>query len=882
MKKALLAIVGLLVAAGGGLYVFIARPLLAPAQDTPIAETALATPDVVLLAGMNVKQAVFLERWFLGTPVVQAAHVRSAPSAPERTLLDHLRAANVDARRDIDYVLYALYPADGTWLRHAIVLIGRFDPRPLNQYLAHDLGGIPHTEAGHVSYDVARTDPTNCRADTTWTVTVDPSWILLADSESHAALLTRLTGMPRDTAGELAWWRPLARTDVLSLGAWNLKRLESGAAHPLWKGMSTALSTEADGLQRLYLGVGVRTLPLQGRLRIVVDALDGSRAAQKIRGWREAVDRSRAGWANAMPTAAALYDSLKIRSEGDRSTIEFTADRTLAANLQRVVNELLGAMLGGLGVRSTVPAAAPPAERIDTTPLTFEASASAGGLTPYDPSAQFAEEVDRIKGPFGLRMGAIRLGSEPDVGLELVVEGFANAIPNLPGDGGRARLFVESVKSAAGKELLRPEDCGRERNNQPAVFTASFSRRLKAAKTLRLIAGTDPRTLQSVSGRVELRLPTRTETVSVLHPAPGAVLEKNGSRFTITEAKAGSVSYQITGARDDVLDFRALNGKGQPLASQSGFSADFLLGEGVSGQKNYAGVVDRVEVVFATAEQTVTFPFTLDDFSLAGQSGKAALDTAEAFRPYSYQAMRREHWKPLPPVGTHQAAATVVQLEPFELSLDKVQALFGLRLDLRLRSPVLPNFEKAFTVGQLRLTRIRLKDGTVLEPPAGQGADSQPPTRSTWEAAIRFGTTPKDGVLTAPLYLAIDAKAKPEALERLDGVLAVQFPKALQTLRLDDLSPGRSARLGDLTVTVTARGRKSVTLQTNKDGHRLLYVRLTNSEGQALAFFGPQITESPDGAWRFELSPLGTPVRAEVILADALDRKAYPFVLTAK
>ena len=78
------------------------------------------------------------------------------------------------------------------------------------------------------------------------------------------------------------------------------------------------------------------------------------------------------------------------------------------------------------------------------------------------------------------------------------------------------------------------------------------------------------------------------------------------------------------------------------------------------------------------------------------------------------------------------------------------------------------------------------------------------------------------------------------------------------------------------------RTRKGLTLGINKDGNRVVYARLLNTGGQAIAFFGPQITESLDGAWRFELSPFSPPARAEVILAGELERKEYAFTLKAK
>jgi hypothetical protein len=895
MKKILAAALGALVVLSAGVYLFLIRPLLVPPEWVGIAESALATDDLVLLGGINVKQAVFLDRWFLGTPSAPVSLGHAAPPVPDRSMIDHLRAANVDARRDVAYAFFALYPTDGPALRRAIVLVGRFDTAAVNTYLERDLRGIPRSMSGYQSYEITATDSATCQPGPAWMLTVDPKWILITDSSSHPALLSRLRSPSPGGRAELSWWRALRRSDVMSLGVWNLPRLDSVVPRSVWKGSATALAAEADGFERLYVGLGVKTVPPEGVLRIVMDAKDASSGTQKIKAWQQAVHDSRARWADAMPSVATLYDSLRILADGPRSTVEFTVDRKLADNSGRVVTELLTVVLGGLGVKVSQPAAAPPAERIDSDPIAFVPSAEPAALPAYDPRAQFAEEVDQVQGPFGLRLNELRLGGEPGVGLELVVEGFVNGIPNIADGDERVRLSVESVKATGGQELLRPETCGRERNGQPAAFKSSGGRRLKAAKTLRLIGGADPRTLQSVTGRVQLRLPTRTEVVSLPHPTPGALAEKYGAIFTVTKVDAGSVSYQITGARDRVLLFRALNSKGQPLASSSSFSSDFLLGDGVSGQKQYSGAVDRLEVVFAAEEKAVEFPFALTDFAFAGKADGVSLDRTPPFRPYSYQALQREYsrsgrggrgpdaWTPLPPRTMREPAIAVTSLEPFELSLDKARAFYALILDFTLRCPDVPNFQRAFAVGQLRLTRLQLKDGTEILPPAVDATMTPAAVgRSKWESAIHFTGEPKDGVLSTSMSLFIDTKAKPEDVKALQGILTVQFPKALETLAVDDLTVGQQAPLGALTVTVAAKGRKSLTLKISRDGDRVYYIRLIGADGQPVASFSPTITASPDGAWRFELSPFGQPTRAEVILAKEVDRKVYPVTLTIK
>jgi hypothetical protein len=259
-------------------------------------------------------------------------------------------------------------------------------------------------------------------------------------------------------------------------------------------------------------------------------------------------------------------------------------------------------------------------------------------------------------------------------------------------------------------------------------------------------------------------------------------------------------------------------------------SGDFLFGEGTAAQARYSGVVDKVEVTFVAEEQLLQWPFRLTDWSMAGKPAGIMRDTTPDFRPYALQALRRD----------------VPRANPFELSFERAQSFFTTRLEFSLRSPALPNFEHAFTVGRLQLKRVELKDGATLTPSTA--------------TAVRFGSAAKDGVLTRPLYLILDAKPSPDAIKAVSGVLTMHFPRTLGTLHLDDLTPGQHADAGGMSVTVTARGRRSLTLRTDTGGERILYVRLTD-------------------AWRFELAPQGSPAHAEVIFARDLERKDYPFRL---
>jgi hypothetical protein len=881
-KITIIALVAaILAAAGGGLYIAVLRPLFVVSDTVPLAEQALATADAVLLAGINVKQAAFLERWYIGAaPATKAV----APQPADMSLLDHLQAAHVDPRRDLDYVLAAAYPAAVGTIGRAVALTGRFDPAAVNAYLAGTLHGKRLAAVKPDSYEITLTDPTSCQPTGTWVVTVDSNWILIADPASHEALLARMMSATPRNDGELDWWRALARADLVSIGVRNPSRLEGAAATPMLKAAAQEIAVKAEAFQRVYLGFRIEPVPPEGRLRLVIDAKDEARAAEQIATWQRAIADSRERWASVMPSVAALYDSLTIRSEGTRNTAEVTVGRAAVANVRHIVSEAVSGVLGGFGIAAAMPATSPDAERIDRNPAKFEASVEAAQLGAYDPIAQFAEKVDRIGGPFGVRLEEIKQGA--DAGLDFVIAGFANGIPNLAATAERARLVVDSVKSTAGQELLKVEACGRDRNSEPAKFTDSSAPRLRATKTLHLIAGTDPRTVQRIDGHVDLRLPTRTETIRVAHPTADTVIEKYGVAVRVTKIAGNTVSYEVTGARDRLLLLRALNAKGQPLDRSMMVSSDFLFGDGGSGQSEYQGAIDALEIVLAVDEQMLAYPFTLTDFSFEGEARSAQHDGTPEFQPYDEKALRRDYatprrghddvWKTLPPPEKPQPRLGVVQLEPFELSLDKALSFYALKLDFSVRGPDAATFYRRFNLGQMRLTRIELKDGTVLTPPAG--ADPAPNAfGARWSAPLRFMSTPRQGVLGTNLDLLVDSKAKPEELRSVAGALDVQLPQKIETLRLDDVSVGQSATWRDATVSVVARGRQGISFRVSKDGHRIIYIRLMNSQGEPLAFFGPQVTNLPDGSTRFELSPFTAPAKAQIVIASDIESKSLPF-----
>src|SRR5258708_12628079 len=95
MKKALIGVLAALLVVAAGFYAVVVRPLISPAAQTFAAEAALAMPDLILLAAVNVRQAVFLERWYLGAPAVATGNSRAARPPAHPPILHHLPAPHL-------------------------------------------------------------------------------------------------------------------------------------------------------------------------------------------------------------------------------------------------------------------------------------------------------------------------------------------------------------------------------------------------------------------------------------------------------------------------------------------------------------------------------------------------------------------------------------------------------------------------------------------------------------------------------------------------------------------------------------------------------------------------------------------------------------------
>ena len=529
------------------------------------------------------------------------------------------------------------------------------------------------------------------------------------------------------------------------------------------------------------------------------------------------------------------------------------------------------------------PGAAEGEERIAQSLPVFVPAYAPEELPTYDPGAPFAGAVDSVAGPFGLRVDSLTLPAEPRLsGPEISIQALGSQIANLGDHPGRARLRVTSASSAGGEELLRDEVCGAHRNGSPARFERGFGELIRAAKVVRLRPGARAADVARLAGRISLRLPVETRTVVLGDPDEGAVAEADGVRVELTGVETSGVRYRIVGDAERVLALRALNGEGAPLESSGATAMDSPFGRGRSGSKSWSGQVASVEVVFATEERLLEFPFEIDTVRPGTEGehiGTSDLELVE----YSRRRLLRDFRAALDRTfAAHEQPQALAQAGPFLVALERLWSFGGLMPRFQVHAPDIPNLEHSLSALEIALEEVHLRDGSVRrasDPQEEIGSFGAPERARKWAEILSMGRPFGEPGLRGDANLETGASIEANEVAGLSGNLILRVPRRITTLTLAEAELGSSASGGGVSVTLAGLARDRFTLRAGGDGEKVLGVRAYNGRGDELAITQSRAVRDPAG-WRGEFGVGGVVARIDVIVAREIDRIEYPFGLT--
>lgn len=864
-----LGVLAIAAAASAALYKLYALP---PYQEAGAAlaatENALAVPDVLIFASIDLDYIRSLETKLSGKATLPdlKADMETGGSA-----LSVLRQAMMVRPDAVAYVSAVAYVGKDGALSTAIVAGGDIHPEEVVAVLQRSAQAQPHPQLKD-AWLLQSQDIDTCRLSKQWTVVVGKERIVAVDN-GDLTIIERLNSAA-PAARDLSTWREFRKSRFIAAALFIPKELPQQGMDPMAGHAAKLAKQNLTDFNELYFGASSQSIPPGGSLSLWMSANDPQIAADKAASWKAELAASRKDWEKMLPTIAALHDQATIGAQGELLQAEIAVDQKLVEKMRNLPGEFIGLMFSGFKVGTKTPQSAPaaPAEVIDKTPRVFAAQTSIGQIPVYAPDGPFAEVPDVMAGPFGIHLAGVRLTEADPQALELEIKATGAKLPNIGDDpGAMLGLSIKSVRDKDGKELLREETCGRERNSLPASATSSFGDgTLTAAKKVRLQDAVRHADVAAIQGSMRVRLPTQVETVSLPAPKAGDHIEREGLRIEVTKIEAGSVSYRVSGESERLLHLRAKNAKGEPLAWGGTFSMGSMFGSGKSVTREFKGQVASLEFVLAKAIEQKDFAFELtqvrpqktDKWTLDNPPVYEAVTKAELKRDYAKKAATPKRYRT--PVASANAGAGIAVVD-----LESVSTFRNLQLYFSLYLPPLKNLDGALSAAELEVQEIVQADGTVHHPVDG-GA--------VWRMPVLLSRNGDDNVSgRANLETAIETKN--DALSSVSGRLWVNVPLALEITIFPVADAGTEMATPCGPVRLTEIAREAVSIDGYGDMGCLFAVRALNAEGKFMRINSVDMKRKLQN-WQGKISLNGVPSSLELVTVKQSKRMAFPFGLS--
>lgn len=852
---------GLLLIGGAGFVHVKTSGLGAVPAEVIALERSLARPGLLALATVDV--AGLRELGVLDD------------TSPDQGLAGDLSRAGIDPGRDLSHVTLAVSadPAAAKGTQVALALFGRFDPAKIEAALREDgNASVREDPANPGGLLLTRIDRETCAESGPWALHLAPDRVLMADPTVLPALVDGTAPRSEGALRDLSRFQAFRAGQLVSAALFVPDELPD-TGNPLVGMAAYGAKQQVEGFRAIYAGAAPRLVPPGLAVEALLEGVAPGAAAARAQAWQSWLDEKLGAASEQVPTLATLHEALDLRTEGNDLHASFRLAQADLEELRKLPGELGSLVFAGASGFDLAPGGVQE-ERLAESPHRFQEQVSKAEIDAYDPSVTFAEPVDATAGPVGVRIAAVRIPQRSDGSerREIEIEAFATGVPNLGDASDRVSLLITGVEGRGGEALLAKEHCGPDRNELPVQLSNHFGGEvLKGAKAVRLREGSEPEDVARIAGEVVLRLPTRTERVE-LAAAPGEV-ERAGARLAIRGVKGSSVSYEVSGEADALLQLRATNAKGQVLAEDSRSAV------GGSGRRSvsvlFAGEVQGVEAIFALEEVEVRYAFALEG-AVPGTSGETLANEVPAPDAGAVAvAGALEDWlarvaRPLGDAALKLTGASPVEAAtragPFAVRLGGIWTFGGLMPRIEVEAPDVPGLADAPSAVELRLRELHRTDGSV--------------ERGSWSETLRMsqGWGRSEGLVgSSQIETGVEGRAQDVA--SLRGEVRVRLPVRVRSETLPGVELGDGLDAPDLAVRLVERGRDRFVLRAARGAERLLGAQAYNAEGAPLWTTPGDVEATDAGALELAFQARGVPARIDLRVADELAEAAYPFVL---
>ncbi|NRB77098.1 MAG: hypothetical protein HRU38_00280 [Saccharospirillaceae bacterium] len=723
-------------------------------------------------------------------------------------------------------------------------------------------------------------------------LTVTNEWLILSSEQAQLSIINERLLSKKTAEVDLTNWRTFRDNHLASISLLvpeHSAKMATGITAFIIK----EVVSENQEFKSVYFGGDINLLKRNLRLNSQINA-NVSWVENALIATQEYLQTLQKNIDSTSPTLAKLLGNFSIEKQQSSLITQLMLNEQDIGELPNVFKEVMSSVFSSMfGLNKNEKAQ----EEESIMESTWDYSKNEKWMNLQDFKITDTSDISRIvNGPLALHMESVKLNKELNL-IEIRVHSSINE-PKTDGSWSDSKanftLSIDSVNNAAGENLLRDERCVKDfsfgtANHQPATgYDSSFDIGY-TDKRVRLTPNSTFKDVANISGEMAFSIPTAVEYID-LDLAKEASYEKHGVRFYINDFAQQSVTYQVSGKTDNILEIRGLNAKGQIL------NTNFTRGSGDKKTLYLKGDVAKIQLVVATQHSghKASFNLSADKFFPEGEfngyylsqrpstvSKKRWNDTHANTKDKGQKLTQSNVIKYLTnnKYSREDIVATFYQ-SPFGFSLSHYNKSSWVQpAKFELAIPFIP--ELAFNLQAIQVS-VQHKEISALKyveiSPSFYIIDDKRRSKHQHDELV-------DGIgfMKISTYLDLGVPAK-ESMKTLNGQVLVQLPKKISTVNIGNPSFAETTFDHGIKVKLTAiSGGFMPNYHYEVSAKNLINMIAVLDNGREVLPARYQATlknDDENGYMELRFPALPNIDHFEVMVATQVEKIAYPFTLT--
>ena len=720
-------------------------------------------------------------------------------------------------------------------------------------------------------------------------LTVTDEWLILSSEQAQLSIINERLLSKKTADVDLTNWRTYRDNHLASISLLvpehSAKMATGFAAHMIKKAVSANPEFKS-----AYVGIDINLLKRSLRLNSQIHA-NVTWVEHALIVTQEYLQTLQQNIDSTSPTLAKLLGNFSIDKKETSLITQLTLNENDIGELQAVFEEVMSSVFSSVMEHSDNKKSLEEESIVEST---WDYRKNDKWMNLQDFKITDTSGIPPIvNGPLALFVDNVELDKELNL-VEISVKTSINK-PKIDGWWSHSKanfsLSIDSINNAAGENLLRDERCVKDLSYKTANHKAetgygSSNDIAYITKRVRLAPNSTFKDVANISGKMAFSIPTAVEYID-LNLAKKVSYEKHGVRFYINDFTPQSVTYQVSGQSENILEIRGLNATGQILKT------NYTMGSGDKKTLHLKGNVAKIQLLVATqySAHKASFNLTADKFFPEGEFNSYYLSK----RPTT---VSKKRWNSPDAKGQKLTQNNVIEfLTKDKYSRKDVTATFyqfpiGFTFShdnksswaqaptFQVAIPFIP--ELAFNLQAVQVSAQHKENSALsyfeIAPRSYINNDKSRGkyTHDKLVAGIGFMK------IRAGLDLGIPEKA---SINTLSGKIAVQLPKTIATVNIGKPSFEETTFDHGIKVQLTSISGGFIPLYGYKVSAKNLINMIAVLDDGREFLPSQQATfknDDANGYWELRFPLLQNIDHFDVMVATQVDKITYPFTLTPK